>query len=376
MRIKTSLSPPTVFLEAQQQMQLFWKEGTISSKGSSIKLFETELANLFLPDHRYVIALNSGTSALHLGLKNIGIKYGDIILCQSLTYVACINAILYQGATPVLIDSERDTWNLDPEQLIKAIEYYASIGNKPKAILGVHIYGMPFKINEIRNICDTYEIPLIEDAAEALGSDFMGLPLGGFGDQGVFSFNRNKIVSTLGGGVLISKSRKFQDRARFWAHQSNSISKSNSTSKGYHHHEIGYNYGISSIQAALGNSMLPFLKQLVDDRIRIFNTYKNHLNDYIDWQPEALGVRSNRWLSAGLCKSNILRNQIMENLRKHDIESRTIWRPMHLQPLCASFKVFETGVSEDLWKRGICLPSGYGLDPNPIIKIIKSTYED
>ena len=236
MKIQTFLSPPSVFPKVYSEMQTFWKEGFISTVGPHLNRFETEIENLF-SQQRHALALNSGTSAIHLGLKNIGVCPGDVVLCQSLTFVACINPILYLGAEPVLIDSERETWNLDPLLLIKAIEYYTKIGRKPKAILGVHIYGMPFKVVEIRNIAEVYGIPLLEDAAEGLGSRFNGLPVGIFGCQSVFSFNGNKIISTAGGGMLISKTKVLRDQAKFWSQQSKE------PSKGYLHKELGYNYG-------------------------------------------------------------------------------------------------------------------------------------
>lgn len=360
------LSKPVVFDEVHREMNVFWKEGYFSTVGPQINRLESDLAGLNPTPKSYVTALNSATSAIHLALKNCNVGKGDVVLCQSLTFAACVNAILYLDAEPVLVDSERDTWNMDPDLLREAVVSCIKRGRKPKAILAVHIYGMPFKVSEILKISEEYNIPIIEDAAEALGSKYSNTYCGYLGEQSVFSFNGNKIISAAGGGVLVSKKLIDADRARFWSKQSKE------DGQGYLHKEIGYNYSMSNLQAVLALGMLPHLDKLVKDRRRIFRDYKTELSNMISWQPEITNSYSNRWLSAGLLESELVRDKVINSLKSNQIETRPIWRPMHKQPFCENFTVFENGVSEDLWRRGICLPSGYGTDVSVVINRIKS----
>jgi len=354
------LSPPIIFPSVKRQIESCLESGYLSTVGGQIDELEDSFRS-----YGYSLCLNSATSGLHLALKNLNVGKGDIVLCQTLTFISCVNAIKYLGGEPVFVDSEYSTWNMDPDLLEHAIIDCINNGTKPKAIIAVHIYGMPYKHNEIFRIAQAYDIPIVEDAAEALGSIYKSEKCGALGDLSVFSFNGNKILSMAGGGMLISKNPKHRDKAKFWAFQSKE------QDAGYLHNELGYNYGMSNIQAAIGLGMIPHLNLLIQDRRRIFDEYKRELGDIVEWQPENAGSYSNRWLSAGLLPSREKRDEIIEILAQNHFESRPVWRPMHEQPFCSGNRTYLNGISSDLGHRGICLPSGYGLDPGPIINIIQ-----
>lgn len=318
-----------------------------------------------------VAALSSGTAAIHLALIMLGVGPGDEVICSTFTFSGTCNPIVYQKAVPVFVDSEPDTWNMDPNTLRIAILNRMSKGKKPKAIVVVHLYGMPAKMDEIISVANEFEIPVIEDAAEALGSSYKGKKCGTFGAIGVLSFNGNKIITTSGGGALTSWDRGKVEKAKFLATQARDPAPH------YQHSEIGYNYRLSNISAGIGRGQMAVLDDRVRQRRQVYTFYENHLkSDFILFQPEIEGSFSNRWLTClyfPLGKPE-LGEQIRICLEKDNIESRPLWKPMHLQPVFESFPVFETGVSQRLFENGICLPSGSNLsdlDLHRVVQIVK-----
>ena len=324
----------------------------IAPLGENVNKFEEELASYVGIGH--AAALSAGTAAIHLGLKALGVTKGDIVFCQSLTFSATANPIAYEGATPVFIDSEKDTWNMDPNALRKAFEKYT-----PKAVVVVHIYGTPAKMDEIISICEEHNIPLLEDAAESLGATINGKQTGTFGKFGVYSFNGNKIITTSGGGMLVSNDEEKIAKARFWATQSREKERH------YEHKEIGYNYRLSNISAGIGRGQLKVLNYRIEKKIDIYNTYKNAFSDIseITMQPYMENSVPNHWLSVILLNkdSKVKPLQIIEALEKENIESRPVWKPMHMQPVFnnCDFVTCEENksIAEDLFNRGVCLPS-------------------
>jgi len=307
----------------------------------------------------------------------LGIKEDDIVICSSFTFSASVNPIIYQGAKPVFIDSERDTWNMDPVLLEKAIKDYVKRGKLPKAIILVHLYGYPAKINEILNISNKYDIPIIEDAAEAIGSKYNNQPLGTFGEIGIFSFNGNKIITTSSGGALITQNKKYIEKAKFLSTQARDDFPH------YEHSEIGYNYRMSNVCAAIGIGQTEVLESRVEKRRYIYNYYRKNFSSipFISFVDNIDGYYSNRWLTTILIsnKSVINREDIRLELLKNNIESRPLWKPMHIQPIFNTCDAYINGVSEDLFKRGLCLPSGSSMDENDllrVVQIIKKLYEN
>ena len=345
----------------------------IAPVGPHIYGFENDLEK-YLGQQSHVSTLNSGTAAIHLGLILLGVKAGDVVLCQSMTFSASVNPILYQGATPVFIDSEVDTWNLCPKALETAIIDSIAKGKKPKAIIAVHLYGVPYKIEEIRVIADQYEIPILEDSAEALGSSYKGQKCGTFGDVGVLSFNGNKIITTSGGGAIITRTKKTKDKAIFFATQS----RENTVH--YEHREIGYNYRLSNISAGIGRGQMEVLDAHIELRRNMHQFYVTIFSE-ID-EVSLLTVPnnnyfSNYWLTAILIAPNSAKGINREALRlafdKENIESRPLWKPMHLQPIFSNYPYYGTDISETLFKKGLCLPSGSNLtdvERNRIKKVI------
>lgn len=332
----------------------------IAPLGPNVDNFEKELGGYVGIKH--VAALSSGTAALHLALILSDIKPADEVLCQSFTFSATVNPIVYQGAVPILIDSEEETWNMDPSLLRVAIEQRISLGKKPKACIVVHLYGMPAKIKEIKSICDEYDIILIEDAAEAVGSSVDNQKLGTFGQFGVFSFNGNKIITTSGGGALVSNNEEAIEKARFLATQARD------NAPHYQHSEIGYNYRMSNVSAGIGRGQLEVLDEWISKRRANFSEYQKHLQ--LEFQNEPKGYFSNRWLTACLFKSEAVREEVRMSLLEDHIESRPLWKPMHLQPIFKRYPFYRNGVSEELFEKGLCLPSGSNLDNNDIERVI------
>jgi pyridoxal phosphate-dependent aminotransferase EpsN len=364
------LSPPDLTGKEIEYLQAALQSNWIAPVGHHLNQFEDWLSQYFnqLP----VVALNSGTSAIHLALKLLGISQGDEVICPSFTFVATANPVLYEKATPILIDSEPDTWNMCPEQLERAIKDRLRQGKKPKAIIVVHLYGQPAKMTEILTIAQQYDIPIIEDAAEALGSLYQNQKVGTLGALGVVSFNGNKIVTTSAGGVLITKESTQAKKALFWSTQSKD------SAPHYQHSELGYNYRLSNILAAVGLGQVQHLQEKIAHRRRVFDFYRTHLpNDLVSFQTELPQTFSNRWLTCivlNLQKTLITPSQLCLALDAHNIEARPLWKPLHLQPLFKSCPYYGNTVSADLFQQGLCLPSGANLqeiDLNRVVSVVK-----
>ena len=324
----------------------------IAPLGENVNKFEEELASYV--GTKYAAALSAGTAAIHMAFKALDVKEGDIVFCSSLTFSATANPITYQNATPVFIDSEPETWNMDPKALEKAFEKYPH----PKAVIVVHLYGTPAKIEEIKAICDKHGVPLVEDAAESLGSTYKGKETGTFGKYGIYSFNGNKIITTSGGGMLVSEDEEKIEKVRFWSTQSREKARH------YEHKEIGYNYRMSNIVAGIGRGQLKVIDLRIKQKTDIYNRYKEAFKQIpdIEMQPTPVDTVPNHWLSVITLKANskVKPLDIMEALEKENIESRPVWKPMHMQPVfakCDFIKVADKAVSEDLFTRGVCLPS-------------------
>ncbi len=330
----------------------------ISPVGPHIQAFEEQLAAYNKIDHCAV--LSSGTAAIHLALILLGVERGDEVICSTFTFSGSCNPIAYQGATPVFVDSEKETWNMDPSLLEEAIEQrMKKTGRKPKAIVVVHLYGMPARIKALVAIARQYDIPVIEDAAEALGSMVDGQKLGTFGDLGVYSFNGNKIITTSGGGALVSNRADWIQKARFLATQARDPAPH------YEHSHIGYNYRMSNICAGIGRGQLQVLPERIAARRRNFAYYRQRLGGGVfSFPEEPAGYYSNRWLTTALIDSQARfdREHLRQHLEKWNIETRPLWKPMHLQPVFAHAPHYTSGVSEDLFRCGICLPSGSQMD--------------
>lgn len=345
----------------------------IAPIGPHVDAFEKELASYNGIDHCAV--LSSGTAAIHLALVILGVGHGDEVLCSSFTFSGSCNPINYVGGVPVFVDSEAESWNMDPGLLRTAIEDRLKKGRKPAALIVVHLYGVPARMEEIMRIAREFEIPVIEDAAEGLGSTYNGQYLGTFGDIGIYSFNGNKIITTSGGGAIVARDASWIAKARFLSTQARDPAPH------YQHSEIGYNYRMSNVVAAIGRGQLRVLNLRVDGRRANFDFYRDALKDIeaITFQPEPDGARSNRWLTT-VCigGGKVERETIRLALERENIESRPLWKPMHLQPVFEGCPAYTNGVSEDLFRRGLCLPSGTNLereDLELVVSTIKNLFE-
>lgn len=359
----------------QQFIKEAFDTNWIAPLGENVNKFEEEIANYV--GVKTGAALSAGSAAIHLGLKALNVKQGDIVFCSSLTFSATCNPIIYQNATPVFIDSEYETWNMDPLALEKAFGKYPN----PKAVIVVHLYGTPAKMDEIIKICKKHNVPLIEDAAESLGSIYNGQQTGTFGEYGVFSFNGNKIITTSGGGMLVSNNEDGIKKVRFWSTQSKEPVRH------YEHKEIGYNYRMSNICAGIGRGQLKVLDKRIEKKTEIYNKYKNELEKVkeIKMQPIPKNTKPNHWLSVMTIDkdSKVKPLNIMETLEKENIDSRPVWKPMHLQPVFKEYDFITakndgTSVSEDLFNRGVCLPSDTKMteeEQERVIDIIKKCFE-
>ena len=365
---KIWLSPPHISENEQKYVKEAFDSNWIAPAGPHINLFEDELSKM--SDGLNVAVLSSGTAAIHLALVLLGVKRNDFVICSSFTFSASVNPIIYQGAYPIFIDSEEDTWNMDPILLEEAIIEKISQNNKPKAIILVHLYGYPAKLDEIIDIAKKYKIPVIEDAAEAIGSTYKNRPLGTFGDIGIYSFNGNKIITTSSGGALLSKDNNIIEKARFLSTQARDDYPH------YEHSEIGYNYRMSNVCAAIGIGQLEVLKDRVKRRRYIHDYYKENLSSLkeIHFLEDLPGFYSNRWLTTIVLSKNsvINREDIRLSLLKENIESRPLWKPMHLQPIFKKYKAYVTGIGEDLFNRGLCLPSGSNMDENDLKRVVNN----
>lgn len=358
---KIWLSSPHMGGNEKQYVDDAFSTNWIAPLGPNVTGFENDIVS-YLSNGVYAGVLSSGTAALHLGLILLGVKSDDEVLCQSMTFSASANPIVYLGAKPIFIDSEKDTWNICPEALESAIKHRITKGKKPKAIIAVHLYGMPYKVTEIRAIADKYEIPILEDSAEALGSSYKGQKCGTFGDISVLSFNGNKIITTSGGGAIVSKEKKQIEKAVFLATQARD------NAPHYQHSEIGYNYRMSNICAGIGRGQMEVLDKHVLLRREMHNFY-NKIFEKIEevtlFSEFNEDYYSNFWLSSILFNETKNQNKNREELRllfeKENIETRPLWKPMHLQPIFKNAPFYGGTESENLFKNGLCLPSGSNL---------------
>jgi len=369
------LSPPHMSGNELKYIQEAFETNWIAPLGPNVEAFEKELA-------AYVgvagaVALSSGTAALHLALKLLGVRQGDTVFCSSLTFVASANPILYLGATPVFIDSEPSSWNMSPQALARALSDAEKSGKLPKAVIVVNLYGQSADMDPILTLCNKYEIPVIEDAAESLGATYKNKQSGTLGKYGIYSFNGNKIITTSGGGMLVSNDTDALEKARFWATQARDPAIH------YQHSEVGYNYRLSNILAGIGRGQLRVLEDRIRARREVFDRYFNRLSlvNGIEFMPEADFGRSTRWLTSFTIdkeKTGVSSSDLIRELTSRNIEARPVWKPLHLQPLfhnCEYYPHLETeSISERLFYNGVCIPSGSNLtkeEQNQVIECIE-----
>ncbi|PGW84879.1 aminotransferase class I/II-fold pyridoxal phosphate-dependent enzyme [Bacillus cereus] len=339
----------------------------IAPLGENVNGFEKELA--MKVGSNAAAALSSGTAAIHMALKAAGVGEGDVVFCQTLTFSATANPIIYQNANPVFIDSDYETWNMCPKALEEAFEKYPNV----KAVIVVHLYGLSADMDKIIELCKKYDVTLIEDAAESLGTYYKGKHTGSFGEYGIFSFNGNKIITTSGGGMLVSNDEERVSKVRFWATQSRDQARH------YQHSELGFNYRMSNVVAGIGRGQLKVLDQRVQKKRYIFDFYKRELGNLegIEFMPSNEWNEPNYWLSSMTLNGKIRPIDVMEALEKENIESRPVWKPMHLQPFFEKYDFVGTDVSEKLFENGICLPSDTKMteaDLEKVVKIIKGLW--
>lgn len=369
------LSSPHMSGREQKYIQDAFDLNWIAPLGNNVDGFEKDIANYNNIKDAAVLA--SGTSAIHLALRVLDVKPGDLVFCSSLTFVASVNPILYQGATPILIDSEKETWNMSPVALERALHDAKQKGKLPKAVIVVNLYGQSAKMDKLMKVCDKYNIPIIEDAAESLGSTYENKKSGTFGKFGVYSFNGNKIITTSGGGALVSDDAEAIEKARFLATQARDKAIH------YQHSQVGYNYRMSNIVAGIGRGQMEVLNDRVNQKRAIFDRYYDAFKDVegFEFQPEIKNSMSNRWLTAltiDPAKTGITRTQIIDKLAEQNIEARPVWKPMHLQPLFANAEYYQheeqNSISDHLFEYGLCLPSGSNMNEEQqsrVIRVIK-----
>jgi pyridoxal phosphate-dependent aminotransferase EpsN len=372
MKKRIFLSSPHMSGNEQKYINEAFETNWIAPLGTNVDAFEKEIANYVGASE--AVAVSSGTAAIHLALSLLGVQKGDRVFCSSLTFIASANPIIYQGAEPVFIDSEPETWNMSPQALQRAFldAYYE--GKLPKAVIVVNLYGQSAKMEEILSICNYYGVPMIEDSAESLGSFYNGKASGTFGEFGVFSFNGNKIITTSGGGMLISEDRRALQKARFLATQARDAALH------YQHSQIGYNYRLSNILAGIGRGQLEVLEDRIASRRAVFQQYFNELSILpgFEFMPEMEGTFSNRWLTALTIneeKAGITVNEILNNLGEENIEARPVWKPLHLQPVFKGTKYYshneQDSISDKLFNNGICLPSGSNMTEEDLLTVIQ-----
>lgn len=331
----------------KQYIEEAFDKNFIAPAGENVDKFEKEVAQLV--GTKYAVALSSGTSAIHLGLQALGVTKDDIVFVQNLTFSASANPVKYLNATPIFIDSEADSWNMDPEALKKAFKKYT-----PKAVIVVHLYGLPANMSEIISICNEHNVPILEDAAESLGTFYRGRQTGTLTDVGIFSFNGNKIITSSGGGMLVTNDEHIAHKVKFWSTQSKEPFPY------YQHEEIGYNYRLSNVSAGIGRGQLKVLASRIAKKRQIFNYYVEHLADVpeIKFIKERVGEKANYWLSAAVIESEkVTPGTIIDELAKENIEARRVWKPMHLQPIFKSSDFVGGKNAECFFEKGICLPS-------------------
>ena len=355
----------------QQFIQEAFDTNWVVPLGPNVNGFESDLRE-FLNDDVHIVALSSGTAAIHLALVQLGVQPGDEVICQSFTFAASANPIAYLGATPVFVDSESETWNMSPVFLRKAIEdRIAKTGKKPKAIIPVHLYGMPAKMDDIMAIANEYEIPVLEDAAEALGSEYKGKKCGTFGEFACLSFNGNKMITTSGGGALVCRTVEEAKQTMFFATQARD------NAPHYQHSKIGYNYRMSNICAGIGRGQMMVLNAHVARRREIHSIYKKELSGLKGitvFDNPSSDFNSNHWLTCIIVEpseSGFSREDIRLKMEVENIETRPLWKPMHLQPVFTDAPYYGDGTSESLFDKGLCLPSGSSLADEDILRVIE-----
>jgi dTDP-4-amino-4,6-dideoxygalactose transaminase len=368
------LSPPHLGRHELNYLHKAVEDNWVAPIGPNLTGFEADLCAFTGVAH--AVALTSGTAAIHLGLRLLGVGPGDEVLCPSLTFVATANPILYCGATPVFVDSEADTWNMCPQRLREAIEDRIKQGKRPKALILVHLYGMPAKLRELLSLAQEYGLPVLEDAAEALGARYQGRPLGSFGQVSVFSFNGNKILTTSGGGALLTPDAGLAQKALFLATQAKDPAPH------YQHSEVGYNYRLSNLLAGIGRGQMELLEDRVKRRREIFGWYQEHLAGVpgltVALAPEPAGSHSNRWLTTILldpAATSATPETLRQHLETRHIESRPLWKPLHLQPLFEGVPMYGGAVAESLFARGLCLPSGTALSDDELGRVARALKE-
>ena len=368
MNSRIYLSSPHMCGKEQEYIQEAFDTNWIAPLGANVTGFEEDVCNY--TGAKAATALSSGTAAIHLGLKCLGVSKGDIVFCQSLTFSASCNPILYEGAIPVFIDSDYKTWNMDPLALKKAFEDAKLNGQMPKAVVVVNLYGQSADYDTIREICNEYNVPILEDAAESLGAKYKGEYTGTFGDIAAFSFNGNKIITTSGGGMMVSNKKEYTDKALFWATQSRDKAPY------YLHSEIGYNYRMSNIVAGIGRGQITALEERVKQKKHIYDTYKEAFKDIKEIEMMPVYEEPNFWLSViTLSKdSKVSATDVIGALEEENIEARRLWNPMNLQPLFKNYKFFSShegeSVGEDLFNRGVCLPSDTKMSDEDLQRVI------
>ncbi len=362
------LSPPHMGDWELEFVKEAFQTNWIAPVGPHVDAFEQEFCQVVGAGH--AAAVSSGTAALHLALKLVGVEPGDEVFCSTLTFVATANPIVYLGATPVFVDSDRSSWNMDPDLLQDAIQQRAARGKLPKAVVVVHLYGQSADVEPILKICDRYEIPLIEDAAESLGATYKGQASGTMGRIGIYSFNGNKIITTSGGGMLVSNDSQLVQKARFLATQARDLAPH------YQHSETGYNYRLSNVLAGIGRGQLRVLSDRVAARRHNFTVYQKSLGHLpgIKFMPEAPFGRATRWLTCltiDPASFGCDRNQVIQALKAQQIEARPVWKPLHLQPVFSGSEVIGESVAQSLFEQGLCLPSGSGLEETDLERVIQ-----
>ncbi len=363
------LSPPHLGGKEIDYVHDAFSSNWIAPIGPHVDAFEKEFCQA--TGARYAAAVSSGTAALHLAAILAGVKSGDEVLCSTFTFAGSAFPVVYQGARPVFIDAEERSWNMDPQLVEKAVKARLKKGKRVRAAIVVHLYGQSANLDPIMDICKRYDITLIEDAAESLGATYKGKCTGTLGRIGIFSFNGNKIVTTSGGGMLVSRDKKIVDKARFFATQARD------SAPHYEHSHIGYNYRLSNICAAIGRGQLAVLQERIETKRRIFDFYRERLSGIhgISFMPEAAWGKSNRWLTCLTIdpgKAGFASEDARRALEKENIESRPLWKPMHLQPVFSGAPAFVNGVSEKLFAHGLCLPSGTALTDEDLDRVARS----
>lgn len=375
MERKIFLSSPCMCGEEIKYIKEAFDTNWIAPLGKNVNEFEKEMSEYL--GIKSAVAMSSGTSAIHMALRAVGVDSGDVVFCQSMTFSASANPIVYQNATPVFIDSEPDTWNMSPVALKRAFEKYPH----PKAVIVVHLYGTPAKMEEILEICNEHNVPLIEDAAEGLGGEYKNKKLGTFGKYGILSFNGNKIITTSGGGMLVGNDTEKLKTVLKW------ITQSREPARWYQHEELGYNYRMSNVVAGIGRGQMTALENHVEQKTEIYERYKSAFEKLpVTLQPYEKNTKPNHWLSSATVDKacDVSPFDIMDKLQEYNVETRPIWKPMHLQPYYKECDYFphndnSLSVCEDIFKRGLCLPSDFY--PNmtveeqkEIIEIIESVF--